>query len=61
MPKTLTVIAIAITLIIVMVLTAIVLKYFVFVMNERAVGSTNFIVVEDFVGRSVKIPNNISR
>ncbi|MEM4789659.1 MAG: iron ABC transporter substrate-binding protein, partial [Ignisphaera sp.] len=42
-------------------LTAFALKYFVFATNERAVGSTNFIVVEDFVGRSVKIPNNISR
>lgn len=61
MPKTLAVIAIAVTLVIVTVLTAFALKYFVFATNERAVGSTNFIVVEDFVGRSVKIPNNISR
>lgn len=61
MTKVLTAIVVAIVLILIAISAIVVVNYVNSLKNKDATGSGNFIVVEDFIGRSIKIPTNIQK
>ncbi|MEM1525903.1 MAG: iron ABC transporter substrate-binding protein [Ignisphaera sp.] len=61
MTRILTAIVVAIALILIAILAIVIVNYFNPLKNKDATSSGNFIIIEDFIGRSIKIPTNIQR